>query len=91
MKHVHLFLYQTLSMCYVPGTELVPADIDMVGTALALKEFTIKVKQTAQKQLQYCMTNATIKDTENTEEHLTACAREPTSYQFIVPQFQTHS
>lgn len=49
MKHIHLSLYQTLSMYYVPGTELAPADIDMVGTALALKEFAIKVKQIAQK------------------------------------------
>lgn len=24
MKHVYLFLYQTLSMYYVPGTELAP-------------------------------------------------------------------
>lgn len=41
VKHLHLFIKHLLSMCYVPTTELGPANIEIEVTVLTLEEFTI--------------------------------------------------
>lgn len=41
VKHLHLFIKHLLSMCYVPTTELGPANIEIEVTVLTREEFTI--------------------------------------------------
>lgn len=76
MKHVYLFLYQTLSMYYVPGTELAPAGYIYGKNSTCLQgahDLSETQHLILHETYNTCMKNAMIKDTENPEEHLRLC------------------